>query len=245
MESKLTQRTDENGLVEFVDENDVVVEKEMPPKGNFAKKKRVFREKGYHKVKQVINHEGKVSWVGRGVNMDNIPHVEWPFSQLVSDMILMHVIEGKSLKDISEMEGFPPRHIIYRWTREHPEFKDHLEIAKRDRASYFHDKALDIAMAVRTKTDAVTAKVKIDTLKWAAEKGSPSDYGNRQVVEGNPDKPITIVVDTGIYRQIPGEINGNNEKEITCDVVTAASVDSSGDATESGECSDGDEVVAD
>lgn len=114
----------------------------------------------------------------------------------------MLVTEGYSLKEISKIQGMPPLHIIYKWSRDYKVFKDCLQQAREDRAHFYHDHAIDTAMATNDKDKVPVSRLQIDTLKWAAEKGNSGSYGAKQVIEGNPDKPVNFIIDTGVRREL-------------------------------------------
>jgi transposase len=206
-------RVRDDGFIEII-ENGEVIGVQKPPRKYAAK--RLHKKKGIEAkdVHQVVDSLGRTVFVPRGFNPESLTRTEWPYNEVTKDCILMLVTEGKTIREIAAMEGYPPVHTIYAWVRRHEDFKREFELAKKDRASYFHDKAIEVAMDVETKTDAITSKVKIDTLKWAAERGSPSEYGSKTVHEGNPDKPITFIIDTGIRRALPA----NEEKVVESDV---------------------------
>ena len=124
------------------------------------------------------------------------------FNQEVADEILRRVIEGATIQAISREPGSPPAWQIYVWGMENPTFGEHLKRARQLRAEFFHDKAIDVAIEAKRKSDVSVAKLKSDTYKWAAEAGSPAQYGRKYLSEehGKP-APTVIVIDTGIRRE--------------------------------------------
>lgn len=153
-------------------------------------------------VKQVRDQYGRLVWVENRVNPDRLPAKKWDFSQITGDHICMLVTEGYTLKEVSGVNGMPPLHVIYKWKRDNEEFREQLGKAFEDRAHFYHDHAVETALTTNNKNQVPVNRLKIDTLKWAAEKGNTASYGNKQVVEGNPDKPVQFVIDTGVQREV-------------------------------------------
>lgn len=167
-------------------------------------------------VKQVRDQYGRLVWVHKHVNADELPHRVWDYSDTTAKQICMLVTEGYSIKEVAKIKGMPPMHIIYSWTRSNKQFKEELHIARQDRAHFYHDHAVDVAMETRRKLDVPVNKLKVDTLKWAAEKGNAGTYGSKTVHEGNPEAPIQFIIDTGIKREpieVKSDIGDNKSIE--------------------------------
>ncbi len=164
-------------------------------------------------VKQVRDQYGRLVWVHKQLNPDDLPHRVWEFSETTADQICMLVTEGHTLKEISKIKGMPPMHIIYSWTRNNKKFKEDLHVARQDRAHFYHDHAIDVAMETRRKIDVPVNKFKVETLKWAAEKGNASTYGSKTVHEGNPEAPIQFIIDTGV-RRTPIEVQAEQVVQV-------------------------------
>jgi len=166
---------------------------------------RVSEDSGYHWIR---SPEGKAIWVPKGTNPDKMPRTVWPYSEVLAAQICRHVTEGLSLREIGDVQGFPPSHVIYNWARKYESFKKELEHAKADRAEYYHDKALDIAMMTEDKDDVPAAKLKVDTLKWAAQAADPQRFSGKPDNKSDTNKPVQITINTGIKR------NRNDDIEI-------------------------------
>ncbi len=136
----------------------------------------------------------------------------------IADAICNLVREGKTLKEIAEMEGTPQLHTIYNWRRLHPDFKKKLTDCKKDRAEYFHDKAVQALLDADgvSKEEVPAAKLQFDGWLKLAEKGNPEEYNPKpQVLQGGA-APAMIVINTGINRE-PLTVEVNNEQEICID----------------------------
>ena len=93
---------------------------------------------------------------------------------------------------------------MYRWMREYPEFKEKIELARKQAADYHHDTVLQTAKDAMTEEDVRTVpqyKLLVDSHIWAAERCNPDKYGNRQKIVGDEDNPIVFMIDTGIRKE--------------------------------------------
>ena len=111
------------------------------------------------------------------------------------------------------MPGLPPLYILYNWRRYHPDFKKNLEIAKKDRAEYFHDKAVQALIDAEgaTKEEVPGAKLQFDGFLKLAERGNPEAFNSKPQVLQGAIAPAMIVINTGINRE-PTTIEVNNEE---------------------------------
>lgn len=112
------------------------------------------------------------------------------------------VRDGYPLASIGDRNGLPSIEVIYYWKRHHPDFALALVEAREYAAEKFAFKAVETAdLAIgQSKDELAASKLQVDTYKWMAEKMNPELYGNRTKVTGDADKPLTIIVDTGIKR---------------------------------------------
>jgi hypothetical protein len=129
-----------------------------------------------------------------------------PYSRKKADEIFNLIIEGKSLQEICKRKDMPARCSLYKWMAKYPHFKVLIEEAKKLRADALYDEALSEARNLSEPEMAKVAKVKIDTLKWAAGIGNPNEYQPRPKEE---NKGNIFIIHTGIER---------NEKSIEAQV---------------------------
>jgi len=121
----------------------------------------------------------------------------------IGDLIVDEILEGKTLLQISKDDRFPSMSVMQRWLMKYEDFFDKIRKAERSRAQIFHDKIVDVADQADTPmsdAELKTARLKVDTLKWAAKKGDAERYGDKTTIDGNLDHAVTIVVQTGIRR---------------------------------------------
>ena len=116
----------------------------------------------------------------------------------ICDKLLAYYVEGNSLLKISKMEGMPGYATIMRWLRDHPDFKKQYDNARELRAIHYEEKALEAAEDAKWKDDTPAQRLKFDAYKWAAEVHDGTRYGKKTTVQGDPNKPITFTVVTGV-----------------------------------------------
>lgn len=150
----------------------------------------------------ILDKHGRRCWVPKGTNPDQLPGLIYPYAETTADHICRFLVEGNTLDAIGKMPEMPPIHILYKWMARYPEFKTRVKEARKLRAENFHDKALETAK--NSKESRVQSdRLKVETLKWAAERGDPDSYGKQTKIVGDPERPIAILVDTGIVRTPP------------------------------------------
>ena len=82
-----------------------------------------------------------------------------------------------------------------------------LDLAKKDRGSYYHDMAIASAEKSCHKDDVPADKLKVETYKWAASISDREQYGAKSSDSAGPTQ-VNIIIDTGIDRR--------EEKEVKC-----------------------------
>ena len=166
-------------------------------------------------IHQVALPDGRLVWCMKGTSLDDIPHKTWVFSQVAADAVLDKVASGLTVSKIALEPGFPPAHVIRRWAILNKDFREAMDIAKRMRAEHYHDEAIATAEGTNKKAHVGINKLKVSTYQWAAEKGDPGKFGAVKTIVGDPDRPVNIVVDTGIRRDKTEEnVIETNFKEI-------------------------------
>jgi hypothetical protein len=205
-------RTGSDGLLECVDSDTGEVlykqttKDEIKPgslrKGGTGRGRRSKDGLTHHVV---LDGRGRKLVVPIGTNPDDLPRCIYPYSQITCDHILAKVSEGATLTEIGLMDGFPPASIIGKWVREHPEFKAQMKLARAARAEYYADQVIEVAKKVKEGT-AKSSRVKMDAYTWAAEMNDRQTYGKQTKVVGDPDQPLSILVETGIHRDEPASI---------------------------------------
>lgn len=194
---ELFWRTGADGALELVDKTTgMVLEREKrktPPKiGASRGPKSAVEKKTHH---WFITETGDRVWVPKTFNQD-APNV-YPYSRIVAEEVIRLIAEGKTVLEISKMEGMPPPAAIYYWKRRYQEFSAEMKMAREMRAEVFQDEAIQRAKDSREST-VHRDRLEVETLKWAAEVNDPNTYGKRTKVVGDPDQPLGFVVLTGV-----------------------------------------------
>lgn len=118
------------------------------------------------------------------------------YTQEIADKICEHISTTTiGLNRFCEEEGNPSQSMVYRWLKQHPEFREKYARAHEDRAHLLVSEILEIAddgtndyMTI-TKGDVeynvedreVTnrSKLRVDARKWIASKLLPKVYGDK------------------------------------------------------------------
>ena len=105
---------------------------------------------------------------------------------------------GYSIKKIAEEPGMPAYGTILRWVQSYPEFKSLIDAARAVRALHYEEEAIAAAQEPTNKDDVPAANLKFTAYKWGSEVNDPCRYGKKVTHEGNADKPITFIINTGV-----------------------------------------------
>jgi hypothetical protein len=159
-----------------------------------------------------IVEDGKVVAVQKeNKKFKTLPGGYTKFNEIKAQKICDYVTTGRTLKEIGSLKTMPSTNTIYYWKRNYEDFRKALEHAEEARAEYFADKVIETAEKINTELQSKTHKVKIEAYKWRAGVDHATRYGKKTTVSGDPDKPLTILISTGINRE-QGEIpNGKKE----------------------------------
>ena len=84
---------------------------------------------------------------------------------------------------------------VWRWTAEDETARTMYAHAKHQAADALAEEAIRIALETTNETYSAD-RLKVDTLKWAAAKRRPKEYGERQAVETSGETTLNVVVRT-------------------------------------------------
>jgi len=120
----------------------------------------------------------------------------------LGDYICARLSAGESVKKITDCDDMPSRPAVYRWLREHEEFRNNYTRATEDRADHIFDDMFEIADE-GSPEDVQRARLRVDTRKWALSKMIPKKYGEKveTTLKGDEDAPL-IIDDRVAARQI-------------------------------------------
>lgn len=148
------------------------------------------------------------------------------YTEDLAERISELYMDGMSLRKIADETGMPALTTIRGWIRDNARFREIMKSSRIARGLELEDDARDAVMAA--DEDNVSAqRLKFDYFKWAAEMNDPATYGKKATISGDPDRPLTFIIRTGVPdplpHQIPKAIGADgiiieNAKEVTSEV---------------------------
>lgn len=100
----------------------------------------------------------------------------------VAMKVMEAIAEGKTLVEVSKMQGMPSRATIYRWLAAYPDLAKAYEVAREISAQSFEEEALDMARTLKGDNDFTGVKVRMyeaamGQFRWSAARRDPKRYG--------------------------------------------------------------------
>lgn len=176
-----------------------------------------FRNKETNQLQYIDLRTGKIHELYKPISFDG-------FSNELADLICQSIREGKTVKAACT-ELKLDTSVLYAWLSVFPEFKGRYLEARKQRADFHMDRALDLSESAigAHKNDIPGLKLAVETHKWAAEKSDPMRFAKPKeesdnvgaitinLVTGVMDKPAptNIVVDQ--FGNFKGFNNGSEE----------------------------------
>lgn len=112
----------------------------------------------------------------------------------VVESILQLMAEGKTVQDgVKVLALGVSAGTVRRWMAERDEWMTAYQRAKKLLAAAFAEEALQVARETTNHSSAAD-RVLIETLKWAAAKASPSEYGEKQTVEHQGAQTLQVKI---------------------------------------------------
>ncbi len=102
------------------------------------------------------------------------------YSKEIGETICDRVISGRTLSDVSKDDDMPCRKTMYTWMRNHPEFDQMYQQARRILVEQWVDEIIDISD--NREGDPQRDRLSVDSRKWLACKVVPKMYGDRQTL---------------------------------------------------------------
>lgn len=113
------------------------------------------------------------------------------YTEELADEICRRIMEGESLKHITDGDDMPARSSVHLWLANNGVFSDKYARAKENQADTLADELIDLA---DNATDVNKARLQIDTRKWAASKLKPKKYGDKlDMTTNGKDLPTPIL----------------------------------------------------
>lgn len=165
-------------------------------------------------TRQLTLPDGKVVTVDADVDTtileNNLSSKPRTYSERTVAHLCQLVATGESVTRACNRLDMPSYATLCRWRRVHPHIDEDLEQARRDRAEYLRDMAMQEAL-VADESNIQSQKLKHEAYKWAAAKDLPSRYEGKSKVDVAVTA-TTIMVATGIDRgeRSVEELHGEN-----------------------------------
>ena len=188
---------------------------DTPAKINKNKKRKSNVMAGKGKIITTYLDDGTKVNMPKNINSDLITDERSEFRMGTALEMCKRVMEGGKISELcskGNAHGFPSINTFFRWLADYPKFKELYEIAKLERGTYYHDKAISTAESAELKEEVPAKKLQVDTYKWAAEIANPKEFGSQKGV--NLMIPVQIILDTGIEETetiIVDDGKGSNE----------------------------------
>lgn len=108
--------------------------------------------------------------------------------------VLGRMADGQTVKEaVSAMKLDVSDGTVRRWMTEREEWAGDYQRAKKLMASAMAEEALRVARE-STNYSSAADRVLIETLKWAAGKANPAEYGDRQTVEHQGAQTLQVKI---------------------------------------------------
>lgn len=107
------------------------------------------------------------------------------YDPIIAAEVCQRVAQGETLSRVCGVPPFPSARAFQAWVVAYPELRDAWVAARRVKATSLFDEALDLARDLKEGRKSVTSnevnalRVAIDTLRWAASKLDPGQYGEQ------------------------------------------------------------------
>lgn len=110
----------------------------------------------------------------------------------ILEQVLEGMTNGKTVADTARLLKIPAGR-IRQWLVRDPEIYAKYQRARPLLGAAFAEEAIRVARESTTQTTAMD-RVLIDTLKWAAAKAAPTEYGEKQTVEHQGQQTLQVKV---------------------------------------------------
>jgi len=118
----------------------------------------------------------------------------WEYTSELGDQICNYICEGKTLREINDIEGMPSRPTILRWLKNGVgDFESKYARARQVQGELAAEEHYDIiqsALAGHIAPD--LARVVLGGLEWHAKKKEPKVYGDSNTIKGDPENPVLL-----------------------------------------------------
>lgn len=106
------------------------------------------------------------------------------YSKALADAFLERVEKGERIKVICTTDGMPSWPTVQSWIRKNPTFAARYAHTRASSAEALEHEAIEESYGATDKDSAAAARVRVDTLKWAAAKRNPRLYADKMLHTG-------------------------------------------------------------
>lgn len=110
----------------------------------------------------------------------------------VMELTLEGMVSGKTLQDVVTGLGYDPS-IIRRWLADDGEWSAQYRKARLLQGQAMAEEAIRVARET-SRSSNTEDKLLIETLKWAASKANPQEYGDKQTVEHQGAQTLSVKI---------------------------------------------------
>ena len=110
----------------------------------------------------------------------------------VMELTLEGMVSGKTLQDVVQGLGYDPS-IIRRWLADDGEWAAQYRKARLLQGQAMAEEAVRVARET-SRSSNTEDKLLIETLKWAASKANPQEYGEKQTVEHQGAQTLSVKI---------------------------------------------------
>lgn len=171
-------------------------------------------------VSRTPRHDDHLIIKGAPMPMDELKRRQhtWVYNTVYKDLICQYICEGLTLTDICKKKYMPPPYILARWRSENPELTTAMNEAKRMRAEMMADEIRSSIGDDVEQKDVAAERLKYDKQKWLSSVDDPDVYGNRVKHSGDNEQPLQVVLNTGINRDKPIQLENKDDDIIEGEV---------------------------
>lgn len=129
------------------------------------------------------------------------------YNEPMAAQICERIADGESLRAICRDEAMPAKSTVFKWLNQQATFADQYARAREAQADTMADEILEIAD--ETAFDSIESeggglkpdsewiarsRLRVDARKWLASKMAPKKYGDKITHAGDPDAPVSLVL---------------------------------------------------
>ena len=140
----------------------------------------------------------------------------------IVEAVLGMMAEGKTVKEATvALKVGMTAGTVRRWMAEREDWFGRYQQMKKLLAAALAEEAIQVARETTNHSSAAD-RLLIETLKWAAAKANPAEYGERQTVEhqGAPVLQVKIVEDEAPHRQAQS-LNPAQQEAVSAGIIAA------------------------